>query len=271
VDLHERVAAAATLRQCREALAARGRTVIREAVASGAEAAADIADWQHYPEGDVYDPATHAQYFYHQHPGPPRPRGGEHLECGHFHLFLRGEGMPPGVTPLLLPELAVANAPKTGCLPRQSAPLKRGSRDEVCHLVAIAVDRRGEPIRLFTTNRWVTGETWYQADDVIRMLGCFRIAGDAPSLLLNRWIAALVVLYRPEIAWLLHQRDKAVMQRRWRWRGNVFEDPRLEIASSLDIDLDADLAAIKAAEEPPIAAATRRPTRLPPMAEGWGA
>ena len=271
MDLHERVAAAGTLRQCREALAARGGSVIGEAVANGAQAAAEIVDWRHYPEGEVYDSATHAQYFYHQHPGSLGLHPGERFERGHFHLFLRGEGMPAGVSPLVLPEAAVAPSAKSACVPGHSAPLKRGGRDEICHLVAIAVDPQGEPIRLFTTNRWVTGETWYRAEDMVRMLGRFRLAGDAPSALLNRWLTALVTLYRSEIAGLLHQRDKAVMQRRWRWRGNVLEDYRLEITSGLDIDLDAHLAAIKAAAEPPLAAATRRPARLPPMAEGWGA
>ena len=81
--------------------------------------------------------------------------------------------MPSGVAPLLLPELAVADV---AALPPQAAPLKRGERDEVSHLIAIAIDFRGEPIRLFTTNRWVTGETWYRAEDVTRMLDRFVIA-----------------------------------------------------------------------------------------------
>jgi hypothetical protein len=255
--------AAAILHECREALAARGSTVIREATG-----AADIADWRHYPAGEAYDPATHAQYFYHRHPAPARlPQAGP-VEHGHFHLFLRGEGMPAGIAPLVLPELAVADAP----VPRQSAPLKRGGRDEVCHLVAIAVDGRGEPIRLFTTNRWVTGETWYRADDAIAMLGRFRMVSASPAFLLDRWISALVLLFRPEIAQLLQQRDQTVVERRFRWRTNVLEDPRLEVTSSLDIDLDARLAAIEAgAAEPAITAVTRQVRRLPRMAEGWGA
>jgi hypothetical protein len=275
VNWREReAAAAATLRECRAALAARGSTVIREATNEvTGDAVADIVDWRHYPEGEVYDPASHAQYFYHRHPehrhaGPPRMPPGEPVEHGHFHLFLRGEGMPAGVTPLLLPELAVANAP----MPRQSAPLKRGGRDEVCHLAAIAVDRCGEPIRLFTTNRWVTGETWYRADDVVRMLDRFRVRGDRPSAPLNRWISALVSLFQPEIAALLRRRDTAILEQRWRRRGNVLEDPRLEIISSFDIDLDARLATIEAGTAEaavPIDAPSR--ARLPPMAEGWGA
>jgi hypothetical protein len=266
-------AATATLRECRAVFAARGSTVIREATSRdpadiGADIVADIIDWRHYPEGEVYDPASHAQYFYHRHPGPSRMRPAEPAEHGHFHLFLRGEGMPAGITPLLLPELTIANAP----LPRQSAPLKRGGRDEVCHIAAIAVDGRGEPIRLFTTNRWVTGETWYRADDVVQMLDRFRVRGDRPSAPLNRWISALVCLFQPEIAALLRRRDKAILEQRWRRRGNVLEDPRLEITSSFDIDLDARLAAVEAgAAEAAVPTDARSRARLPPMAEGWGA
>lgn len=256
--------AAVTLRECRVALAARGSTVIREATNARA---ADVADWRHYPEGEVYDPSSHAQYFYHRHPAPSRGRPAGAIEHGHFHLFLRGEGMPPGITPLLPPELAVANAPA----PRQSAPLQLGSSDKVCHLVALALDERGEPLRLFTTNRWVTGETWYRADDVILMLDRFRVQSARPSSLLNRWIGALVRLYQREIAALLRERDQAIVERRWRWRGNVLDDPWLEITSSLDIDLDARLAAVEASVKLAEVAAGGRARRLPRMAEGWGA
>ncbi|HEY8874835.1 MAG TPA: hypothetical protein VIM52_17535, partial [Stellaceae bacterium] len=77
-------AAAAALRECREALAARGTTVIREATVIGdargggaADSAGDIVEWRHYPEGEVYDSASHAQYFYHRHPAPSRKRPAE--------------------------------------------------------------------------------------------------------------------------------------------------------------------------------------------------
>src|SRR5207244_9619648 len=102
--------------------------------------------------------------------------------------LLRADGRPSGVAPLLLPELAVA---ETAVLPPQAAPLKRGARDEVSHLIAIAVDVRGEPIRLFTTNRWVTGETWYRAADVIQMLDCFVVAEPESSRIVNRWIGGM--------------------------------------------------------------------------------
>jgi hypothetical protein len=266
VNSREREAeAAATLRECRAALAARGSTVIREVKGEGL--AVDIVDWRHYPEGEVYDPQSHAQFFYHRHSAPTKKRPAQPAEHGHFHLFLRGEGMPAGITPLLMPELAVANAP----VPRQSAPLKLGRSDKVCHLVALAVDADGAPLRLFTTNRWVTGETWYRADDVIRMLDRFRLQSERSSALLNRWIGALVRLFQPEIARLLHDRDQAILEQRWRWRGNVLEDPRLEITSSVEIDLDARLSAVEQRANPSAAAAGIGRTRgLPRLAEGWG-
>jgi hypothetical protein len=48
----------------------------------------------HYPKGDVFDPESHAQWYYHAHDKKDRP--GEH---GHFHTFMRGGGMPTGVKP----------------------------------------------------------------------------------------------------------------------------------------------------------------------------
>jgi hypothetical protein len=255
--------AAAVLRECRDVLARANSTILHEATG----AASDIAPWQRYPEGEVYDPQTHCQYFYHSH-GAPEPAGNsEPPEHGHFHLFLRADGLPAGMTPLVLPELAVADAP----LPPQSAPLKRGDRDEVVHLVALALDARGEPVRLFTTNRWVTGETWYRAEDVIRMLDGFQVNGEGSGGLLNRWLTAMVQLFQPEIGVLLRHRDRAVTDWRWRWRSNVFEDPRLEITSSFAIDLDARLAVAEGrGVEPTLSAATPPGYRLPRLAEGWG-
>jgi Domain of unknown function (DUF6969) len=247
--------AAAVIADCRERLAAGGRGILYGIVPSRAEP----AEWRHYPEGDVYDPVSHAQYFYHAHPADARPPD----EHGHFHTFLRADGMPSGVAPLVLPEAAVAEVAAA-----HSAPLKRGRRDELSHLIAIALDRRGEPIRLFTTNRWVTGETWYPAGDVIAMLDRFAIAAALPSRLQDRWLVAVMQLFRPQIAALLRQRDETVMAWRRRRRANVFEDPRLEITSSLEIDLDGQLAFVDRTRSDAAAKGLPAP-RLPRMAEGW--
>ena len=249
--------AAAIVRGCRNELAARGSNVVQEVLGRSEE----IVDWRHYPASDGYDLISHAQYFFHRHSDPDVSG-----EVGHFHLFLRAEGMPQGALPLLLPEAAIANLPT----PPQAAPSKRGLRDEVSHLVAIAVDAKGEPIRLFTTNRWVTGETWYRAEDVIRILDRFALDAAEPATFVNFWLTAIVRLYQPEIAMLLRERDRVVMDpRRRRRRVDVFEDPRLEITSSVTIDLDARLAAVDRVDHAaPLCPSA--PSRLPPMAEGWG-
>ncbi len=256
-EMEQMTAAAAIIRECRRELAARNTDLLKELTSGSA-----IADWRNYPEGEVYDYKTHAQYFFHKHPATGLPS----RECGHFHTFLRAEGMPPGVAPLLLPELAVADVP---ALPPQAPPIKRGTRDEVSHLVAIAIDLRGEPIRLFTTNRWVTGETWYRADDVLKMLDRFAVAEVEPSEVLNRWVSGMMRLFRPQIGALLRARDDAVMEWRRRRRTQVFEDPRLEVTSSLDISLDDQFALLEGMRFGPADSAPSRVPSLPPMAEGW--
>jgi hypothetical protein len=251
-----REAADGIVAACRRALAAQpGGIFAALAAVPGA-----VVDWQHYPAGDVYDPHSHAQYFYHAHPAGSRAAG----EHGHFHTFLRAEGMPPGVAPLVLPETALPGVAP----PPQAAPLKRGGGDEVSHLVAVVLDHRGDPIRLFTTNRWVTGETWYRADDVIPMLDRFALDNAGGPTLVNAWLGAVLRLYRPQIALLLRTRDRTIMNWRRRRRSNVFEDVRIEVTSSLDIDLDERLAAVDLLRQDRAGRDTR--PRLPPMADGWG-
>jgi hypothetical protein len=273
---HETATAAAMFRECRAELAARGGGggIVSEAIGVAADgASAETVAWRHYPEGEVYDPATHVQYFYHRHPPANGKIGGGDVpaEGGHFHVFLRGEGIPAGISPMLFADAVVAD--KSRPTP-QSAPLRRGRREEVCHLVAIAIGRGSEPRGLFTTNRWVTGETWYRADDMIRLIERIRFDAARPASLLDRWVEAIVCLFAPEIAKLLEERDKAIL--RWRWRRprcNAFEDPGLEVASSCAIDLEARLAAIEARRMPAAGAApipVWHSITEPLAGDGWG-
>ncbi len=260
VEVADMRAASATIKRIRTALAGRAGGILSVVAAHPAP----LTEWQHYPPGEVYDPQTHAQYFYHAHP-PSQRSPHEH---GHFHTFLRAEGMPAGVAPLILPEIAVASAPTAS---PQAPPLKHGRRDEVSHLVAIALDPEGEPIRVFTTNRWVTGETWYRADDVIKMLDRFKFCAIDRSALLNDWLDAIVTLFRPQIEWLLHRRDETMTRWRQRRRTNVFEDTRLEVTSSFDVDLDAQFAFLDQLQTGAGAGSESRSVRLPRrMTEGWG-
>jgi hypothetical protein len=251
-ELDAMAAAGRAILACEEAFAAAASSPLLEAL----QGASAVYEWQHYPRDDVYDPESHAQYFYHAHAaGERRPNEGRasegRAEHGHFHAFLRARGMPEGVRPLVMPELAIADNPAAPKTPlAASAPLSADSdADPWSHLVAIAMDAAGAPLRFFTTNRWVTGETWYPAADVARMLDRFALGATAPSPLLNRWISAIIGLYRPQLRDLLMRRDAAVMdwRRRRRAKVHVFEDRRLEVTSTLEIDVRAQIYAIDAA------------------------
>ena len=230
--LEAMAAAGREVAECRRVLARTGDTVLSEALG----AAPAPVEWNHYPAGDVYDPLSHAQYFYHAH--PPGERATD--EHGHFHAFLRPRGMPLGTRPLIMPELAIADAPAAPAAPPAPQPNQGADNDEFSHLAAIAMTPAGEPVRLFTTNRWVTGETWYAAADVAAMFDRFVIDLARPSWPLNRWITALFTLFRPQLVALVHARDESVMAFRRRRRGkvHVLDDRRLEIASVVDIDVD---------------------------------
>lgn len=176
-------------------------------------------EWDHYPPGDVYDHETHGQYYYHAHAADQRFES----EHGHFHTFVRPKGMPPGVRPAPVPGYVAPEDPN----------------DALSHLVAIAMTPAGLPFRLFTVNRWVTGEVWYAAEDVIRLLEVFKIDHAQPSWPVNRWISGMITLFAPQIADLLRARDRKVAA--WRetmGEGDVFEDRDLEVASFLDISID---------------------------------
>jgi hypothetical protein len=183
-------------------------------------------EWNHYPDGDVYDAETGSQFFYHAHPADLRV--GEH---GHFHTFLRPSGMPEGMQPVDLSDLT----------------MPEDENDALSHLIGISMDEWGKPICLFTTNRWVTGEIWYEAGDVIPMLKLFEIGHTQPSWPVNRWVSAMVRFYGLEIAALVAERDATVEA--WQNRPlpideetgkpvtSVFENRELEVTSYLQISL----------------------------------
>src|SRR5262249_61090784 len=79
-EIEQMTAAAAVIRSCRSELAARNTDLVSEVTAGRPT----ICDWRHYPDGEVYDPKSHAQYFFHAH----ARSGRQTPERGHFHTFL---------------------------------------------------------------------------------------------------------------------------------------------------------------------------------------
>ncbi len=205
--------------ECQRVLAKGGSNVVAEVLPREGT----FYEFDHCPAGDIYDQENHAQYYYHAH------RVGEH---GHFHTFLRGAGMPPGVQ----------------SVEQSETETMKQRDDKLSHLVAISMDQRGIPICLFTTNRWVTAENWYAASDVSAMLDCFVIDHAQPSWPTNRWVTAMIRLFRPQIVALLYRRDAAVAE--WRRQNpevDVFEDRRLDLPSRIEISVDKQIRAITAA------------------------
>jgi hypothetical protein len=185
-------------------------------------------EFDHYPEGDVYDSETHSQFYYHSH------REGEH---GHFHTFLREKGMPDECHPV----------------EQSEAPFMKERDDKLSHLIAISMNQAGFPTRLFTTNRWITADNWYQADDVIKMLDRFDMDLAWPSWPVNIWITAMLRHFRPQVEELVRDRDSAVAN--WQKEHpdeDTFEDRGCDITSVRNISVAAQIKrvnkALKSAE-----------------------
>lgn len=216
--------AAQEVARCQYALSKAGLNVVGELL-KGHDG---FYEMNHYPDGDVFDRDSHAQYYYHAH----REGGVEH---GHFHTFIRGQGIPGTLQPL--------------AAPAGSEPWPSGD-EAIAHLIAVSMDAWGQPIGLFACNRWVTGETWYPAEAVKELLPSFVIDHAYPSWPANLWLTALLQLFRPHAQALIEHRDRVIDA----WREahpaqDVFEDRGLEITGYLPISINDWVAALTQAQD----------------------
>ncbi|WP_240230639.1 DUF6969 family protein [Devosia lacusdianchii] len=176
---------------CEAILAKSGENVLRETLRD-----APVEAWSHYPAGDVFDPNSGAQWYYHCH--VPAADGVEH---GHFHCFVRPEG----------------------------------AKGPVHHVVAVGVDAFGRLHRLFTVNQWVVGDNWLAAEPTIALLDRFDVQLAKPSYLVNRWLTAVLRRYEGEIAELIRERDRRLDAHVPPEGVTVREDRGLEVTSALVI------------------------------------
>jgi len=171
----------------------------------------------HYPKGDRIDHNTGSQYFYHCH-----RENYESTEHGHFHCFLRYKRIPKHIKP---------------------APLDDWDRyieNPMTHLVAIGMNQLGQPIRLFTVNRWVTSEIWYDAKHIANFIKRYNITLlDSPYwTVLDKWIEGIIHLFTPQILWLHQARDKKIQAHKANNpTENAYMDYELEELSAISIDL----------------------------------
>ncbi len=184
-----------------------GRPLMRRVLPDNPD---EILQWEHYPEKDVVNGPLKSRHFYHCHPPEEREEG----EHGHFHLFVDRAAMPAGIVPLV-----------TGAPIGENIP-------EVVHIAALSIAPSGLPTGWFTVNRWVTDEWLYPAKAIAAILPDVDFRGNNGDAEVNRWLTAMVSLYRPLICELLQARDELLREKDL--TGN---DRAVEITSAARIDL----------------------------------
>jgi hypothetical protein len=151
---------------------------------------------RHYPARDVSDAAAGTRFYYHAHTSRRCPPA----EHGHFHLFAWPDGLPSGAN--------------------------------FFHVAGLSLDAQGQALRWFTTNRWVTGEHWRPAEDIVAALPCFEVRTHGRLAPVADWLSAMVRLFAPQIATLVRRRD-AVMARHVARLGReaALEDRRIDVVT----------------------------------------
>lgn len=179
----------------------------------------DVHFWAHYPDDDARDAMTRSRWYYHVHaPGTRDP-----AEHGHFHLFLHRTQFDPDASPLAIPTEG------------EDAPA------HVAHIAGLSIDHHGIPIAWFATNRWVTDEFLYPAQTLIDHLGRYNVDHTPEDDAVNRFLTAMVALYRDEIAELLIERDaKLAALLAGSGDPEIYEADN-DILSTRSIDLDAKI------------------------------
>jgi hypothetical protein len=204
--------AAADVLDCIQNYSRRGTSVLADMLGKHAQ----FDEWTHYPSKDAVDTTSGYRFYYHAHAANERVR----REHGHFHVF--------GPTSVAASVLAF-NKPT-------DVAVKNGATDYT-HIVGISVDERGFPIRLFTTNRWVTAEQWLPAASVINVLLQLDLSLAKPARA-ARWVQGMARLFAVQIAELIHLRDARIAAKSIAAnRERLFEDRRRHILSQCPIDL----------------------------------
>lgn len=156
---------------CEQVLAKGGGSVLTETL----RGVAQPESWTKYPAGEVFDPQSGAQWFYHSH-----APSADLVEHGHFHCFVRPQG--------------------------REGPIH--------HLCAVGVDPHGRLVRLFTVNHWVVDDDWLDAEPTVALLPRFDVHMPQPNYLVNRWLTAILLAYDTTIIDLIRARDRVIADHR---------------------------------------------------------
>lgn len=179
--------------------------------------------WTHYPKKDARDKFCKSRWYYHVH----KPGQRDADEHGHFHLFLHRTQLPEGLEPKVWP------------------PQGEDARAHVTHIVGLSINTAGIPRAWFTVNRFVTNEFLFPAKVMIEHLPDFNVDHTKEDDLVNRFVTAMVALYRDEIAELLRERDARQAELEAEHGPDGYEKASgIEVLSQIPIDLDAKLGSL---------------------------
>ncbi len=182
---------------------ARQGTSLASAALAGA---VSLEPFRHYPARDVKDALNGTQFYYHAHTSRRRPAA----EHGHFHLFVNGQN--------------------------RSGTSACGT--DFFHLAGLSIDAMGQSLRWFTTNRWVTGEQWRKADDIVQALHRFEVHAQGRMSPVADWLSAMVRLFEKQITDLIYRRDEVMARHVDRLGREVaFEDRKLDVVTQCAISL----------------------------------
>jgi len=122
------------------------------------------------------------------------------------------------------------------------------------HLAALSLNTHGWPTKWFTTNEWVTGETWLPAHQMAPLLQHFSIRCMGRLAPVARWLTAMVHLYGPELQQLLVQRDRQLDQlmrtEPHPSAAHLRQDRRIEVLSEVLVDLPQTIAHLQTPATP---------------------
>ena len=196
----DHVTAAALLYECIRSLASRNTNPVLELL----QPTGQFLENQKLPAGLLRFGGNDWRAYYHCHRASHRAAG----EHGHFHVFAR------------VPQTEAA--------------------ENWTHVISLAMDIEGQPLRWFAVNRWVTDSVWLDAGVVGALL---EDLPPVPGLgLVERWLVAMLGTYRDEIAALLLVRDRRVQELAvGRPRADVLEDREIDTLAEQPVDLLAKL------------------------------
>ena len=182
-----------------------------------------ISDW-HYPKGDRIDYNSGAQYFYHCH-----REDTDTEEHGHFHLFIRKPGWPKSWRLKNIPEKDLY------------------MENPMTHMGCIALNRHGQPIRLFMVNRWVSHECVFEAEKMQRLVKKYALhvkenhrGQDDAWRAMDQWVENMVHLFMPQLQWLYGQRD-VIMANHLKEDANAYMNREIEELGEVNISLESQI------------------------------